>query len=106
MPTIRLRSPEGKVHTVEARPGASVMETAVKYGVPGIVAECGGGLSCATCHVYVSPDFLEMTGIAEDFEDDMLDDTLSERQPNSRLSCQIRMTDELDGLEVTIAPEQ
>lgn len=82
------------------------METAVKHGVPGIVAECGGGLSCATCHVYVSPKFLDMTGTAEDFEDEMLDDTISERQSNSRLSCQIRMTDELDGLEVTIAPEQ
>lgn len=106
MPAIRLQSPDGQSHTVEARPGASVMETAVKHGVPGIVAECGGGLSCATCHVYVSPEFLEKTGIAEDFEDEMLDDTVSERQANSRLSCQIRMTDELDGLEVTIAPEQ
>lgn len=82
------------------------METAVKHGVPGIVAECGGGLSCATCHVYVSPEFLEKTGTAEDFEDEMLDDTVSERKANSRLSCQIRMTDELDGLEVTIAMEQ
>lgn len=106
MPKIILRSPDGNTHTVDARVGASVMETAVKHGVPGIVAECGGALSCATCHVYVSGSCLERTGTAEDFEDEMLDDAASERRPNSRLSCQIRMSDELDGLEVEIAPEQ
>ncbi|GLB68307.1 2Fe-2S iron-sulfur cluster-binding protein [Arthrobacter mangrovi] len=106
MPKIILRSPDGNTHTVDARVGASVMETAVKHGVPGIVAECGGALSCATCHVYVSDSCLERAGAAEDFEDEMLDDATSERRPNSRLSCQIRMSDELDGLEVEIAPEQ
>lgn len=82
------------------------METAVKHGVQGIVAECGGALSCATCHVYIADSFVGITGPADDFEDEMLDDAAAERKPNSRLSCQIRMTDELDGLEIDIAPEQ
>lgn len=106
MPKIILRSPSGDIYTVAARVGASVMETAVKHGVPGILAECGGALSCATCHVYVADAFISLTGAAEDFEDDMLDDAAAERGPTSRLSCQIRMTDELDGLELDIAPEQ
>lgn len=106
MPKIILRSPDGSEHTLDARLGASVMETAVKHGVQGIVAECGGALSCATCHVYVAESCIGMTGQADDFEDEMLDDAASERRPNSRLSCQIRMTDELDGLEIDIAPEQ
>ena len=106
MPKIILRSPDGSEHTLDARIGASVMETAVKHGVQGIVAECGGALSCATCHVYIAESCIGMTGQADDFEDDMLDDAAAERKPNSRLSCQIRMTDELDGLEIDIAPEQ
>lgn len=106
MPKIILRSPDGRKHIVDARNGASVMETAVKHGVQGIVAECGGALSCATCHVYIAEAFVGITGPADDFEDEMLDDAAAERKPNSRLSCQIRMTDELDGLEIEIAPEQ
>jgi 2Fe-2S ferredoxin len=106
MPNIIFHSPDGSDHVVDARIGASVMETAVKHGVPGIVAECGGALACATCHVYVAPSFIGLTGVAEDFEDEMLDDAAAERQPNSRLSCQIRMTAELDGLKIDIAPEQ
>lgn len=82
------------------------METAIKVGVPGIVAECGGALSCATCHVFVDPEWISTTGQSEDFEDEMLDDAETPRTDMSRLSCQIRMTDELDGLELTIAPEQ
>ena len=106
MPTIIFHSPGGDTHKVGARAGASAMETAVKFGVPGIVAECGGALSCATCHVFVDPYWIEMTGSAEDFEDEMLDDAQTPRTPLSRLSCQIKVTDELDGLELTIAPEQ
>ncbi|MEH1017718.1 2Fe-2S iron-sulfur cluster-binding protein [Micromonospora sp. CPCC 206060] len=106
MPTIIFHAPDGTIHKVEARAGASAMETAVKLGVPGIVAECGGALSCATCHVFVSPEWLELTGTASEFETEMLDDAATERTPTSRLSCQIRMTDELDGLELTIVPEQ
>ena len=63
-------------------------------------------LACATCHVFVDPQWIEATGMAEDFEDEMLDDAETPRQERSRLSCQLRMTEELDGLELTIAPDQ
>ncbi|TFB75414.1 (2Fe-2S)-binding protein [Cryobacterium glaciale] len=106
MPKIVLHAPNGALFTVDAQIGASVMETAVKHGVPGIVAECGGALSCATCHIYVAEAYIDLTGRADDFEDEMLDDTVADRKPNSRLSCQIRMTAALDGLEADIAPEQ
>jgi ferredoxin, 2Fe-2S len=106
MPTIIFHSPGGETQKVDARAGASAMETAVKFGVPGIVAECGGALSCATCHVFVDPCWIEATGSAEGFEDEMLDDAQTPRTPLSRLSCQIRMSEALDGLELTIAPEQ
>lgn len=107
MPTIIFHSPDGDTHKVTARAGASAMETAVKFGVPGIVAECGGALlSCATCHVFVDPCWMDTTGSAEDFEDVMLDDAQTPRTPLSRLSCQIRLNDALDGLELTIVPEQ
>lgn len=82
------------------------METAVKNGVKGIVAECGGACACATCHVYVDEAFLGAVGEANDQEDDTLDGTAAERMPNSRLSCQIKMRTELDGLTVRIAPKQ
>lgn len=106
MPTIIFHSPDGGTHKVEARVGASAMETAIKLGVPGIVAECGGALACATCHVVVDPGWIDTTGVAEDFEDEMLDDAETPRQERSRLSCQIRMTDDLDGLELEIAAAQ
>jgi 2Fe-2S ferredoxin len=86
------------------------MEAAVKNDVPGIVAECGGFLACATCHVYVDHLWLERVGKAGEklgeMEDEMLDNAMSERLVGSRLSCQILMTEELDGLTVRIAPEQ
>ncbi|HEY3479194.1 MULTISPECIES: 2Fe-2S iron-sulfur cluster-binding protein [Amycolatopsis] len=106
MPKIVFTRPDGTAQTVDARPGASVMETGIKHGVPGIVAECGGALSCATCHVYVGEEHLPLVGAAAGFEDEMLDDAASERRPTSRLSCQIAMCDELDGLAVTVAPVQ
>lgn len=106
MPTIEFTSPDGSRRSVEARDGASVMETAVKLGVPGIVGECGGGLSCATCHVFIDEDQIELTGRADDFEEEMLEDAITPATDLSRLSCQIRMSDALDGLRVTIAKEQ
>lgn len=106
MPRITFISPDGTKHEVEAKVGASAMETAVKLGVPGIVGECGGGLSCATCHVFVEPGRIEITGTAGDFEAEMLEDAATPATQCSRLSCQIRMTDELDGLVLTIAAEQ
>jgi 2Fe-2S ferredoxin len=106
MTDITYISPDGTSTTLEARLGDSVMEVAVKHGVEGIVAECGGACSCATCHVYVDEAFTDRVGGAGDLEDDMLDGAAAERLPNSRLSCQIKMRDELDGLLVRIAPEQ
>ena len=106
MPKVTYIGPDGTETTLEARDGDSVMETAVKNGVKGIVAECGGACSCATCHVYVEPDYRELVGGPGDLEDDMLDGAESERKDNSRLSCQIKMNAELDGLTVRIAPRQ
>jgi len=80
--------------------GSSVMEGAVTNGVDGIVAECGGACMCATCHVYVDETFLDkLQPIAED-EQEMLNNTFAPRQPNSRLGCQIKITEDLDGLTV------
>lgn len=93
MSTVIYTADDGSVTTIDGRPGDSVMETAVRNGVPGIVGECGGSLSCATCHVFVAPDTLELVGPAGDLEDEMLDGTAVERQDNSRLSCQIKLED-------------
>ncbi|WP_338539226.1 2Fe-2S iron-sulfur cluster-binding protein [Janibacter terrae] len=106
MISVRLTSPSGELHEVVGRPGSSLMETAVKHGVPGIVAECGGACSCATCHVYVDEEFATQVGGADDWEDEMLEEAVAPRRPTSRLSCQIKLSEELDGLSVTIAPEQ
>lgn len=106
MPKVTYTSPDGTVTTLEARDGDSVMETAVKNGVKGIIAECGGACACATCHVYVDDAFADKVGEPGDLEDDMLDGASAERLPTSRLSCQIKMCDDLDGLCVRIAPEQ
>ena len=97
-------SSTGESRTVEAEDGATVMETAVRNAVPEIEAECGGACACATCHVYVDPEWVAKTGKAEPMEEDMLD-FASDVQPNSRLSCQIPFGPELDGLRVTIAQE-
>ena len=106
MPHVTYISPDGTETTLDARDGDSVMETAVKNGVKGIVAECGGACSCATCHVYVDDAFVDAAGGPNDLEDDMLDGAESERLPVSRLSCQIKMNAQLDGLRVRIAPKQ
>lgn len=81
----------GGVTTITGRPGDSIMETAVRNGVPGIVGECGGSLSCATCHVFVADDTLDLVGGPGDLEDEMLDGTAVDREENSRLSCQIKL---------------
>ena len=91
--------------TVEAENGMTVMESAVKNMVPGIDADCGGACACATCHVYVEPDWLEATGTREEMEEDMLDFAF-EVEDNSRLSCQIKVTDDLDGLTVRVPEKQ
>ncbi|MQA93485.1 MAG: 2Fe-2S iron-sulfur cluster binding domain-containing protein [Streptosporangiales bacterium] len=96
----------GRRYTVDATVGETVMATAVKNGVPGIIAECGGNCSCATCHVWVAGEFAPLVGGPGDMEDDLLDMGVSERRDTSRLSCQIRVTEDLDGLTVEIPPEQ
>ena len=83
----------------------TVMESAVKNMVPGIDADCGGACACATCHVYVEPDWLEKTGEREEMEEDMLDFAFDVRE-NSRLSCQIKVAPELDGLTVRVPEKQ
>ena len=106
MPKVTFRDAAGSEHAVDAMVGDSVMTTAVKSGVPGIIGECGGNVSCATCHVWVHEDFLPLVGPPGDFEDDLLDLAVSERRGTSRLSCQLKMTEALDGLTVDVPPEQ
>jgi 2Fe-2S ferredoxin len=91
--------PEGTARTVDAEEGSTVMENAIRNGIPGIEAECGGACSCATCHVYVAEEWEAVTGRPQPMEEDMLDFAFDVR-PNSRLSCQIRVRPELDGLVV------
>lgn len=99
MPSITYVDVDGARRTIEAAPNATVMEVALKNDVPGILGECGGACACATCHVYIDDDWMERVGPAEDMEQGMLDFAFDVRE-NSRLSCQIFMTPELDGLVV------
>jgi 2Fe-2S ferredoxin len=96
---------DGSERTIDARDGESVMETAVKNGVPGLDADCGGACACATCHVYVDEAFLAASGQQEEMERSMLDFAENVR-PNSRLSCQIKVTPALEGLRVTTPESQ
>lgn len=91
---------------VDAADGESVMRAAVRSGVPGIIGECGGNLSCGTCHVWVRDEFLELVGEPGEMEDDLLDMAVGDRRAGSRLSCQISMCEELDGLTVDVPDEQ
>jgi ferredoxin, 2Fe-2S len=90
----------GDTRQVSVPIGDSVMEGAIKNGIDGIVAECGGACQCATCHVYVDEAFLDLLNPMQEDEDQMLNTTASERRSNSRLGCQIRVTKELNGLIV------
>lgn len=96
---------DNQTFDVEGDDGATVMEAAIKNAVPGIEAECGGACACATCHVYVSDDWVEKVGSPEPMEEDMLDFAYDVR-PSSRLSCQIRISDALDGLKVNVPERQ
>lgn len=95
----------GESFDVDADTGSTVMEAAIKNSVPGIDAECGGACACATCHVYVDDAWVAKTGKAEAMEEDMLDFAY-EIKPSSRLSCQIRVSDELDGLVIHLPETQ
>lgn len=106
MPKVVYVSAQGDEKVIIGRVGESVMAAAVRNGVPGIIGECGGNTSCATCHVWVRDDFRGLVGEPRDLEDDLLDLGVSERRDSSRLSCQILLTDELDGLTVNVPAEQ
>lgn len=105
MPAITFIDFGGAARTVEGKTGASVMETAIQNDVPGIDAECGGACSCATCHVYVEPDWTDVVGPPSPMEEDMLD-FARDVEPNSRLSCQIKITAAMDGLTVRTPERQ
>ncbi|MDQ7018671.1 MAG: 2Fe-2S iron-sulfur cluster-binding protein [Robiginitomaculum sp.] len=96
---------DGTEHTVDVKPGITLMEAAVNNMVPGIDADCGGACACATCHVYIDPAFAEKTGSAESMEESMLD-FASDPKPESRLSCQITVTEDMDGLILRLPRSQ
>ncbi len=106
MPKVTYMSPAGASHEVDVPVGTTVMQGAVKNGIDGIVAECGGVCMCSTCHVFVEESFLDKLPPAQDTEEAVLEIAAEERQPNSRLSCQIKMTDALDGLVVHLPKRQ
>ena len=95
----------GKPHTIEVENGLTVMEGAVQNNIPGIDADCGGGMACATCHVYVKDEWFDKINKMNEGEEDMLDQAF-EPKKNSRLSCQITISDELDGLVVNLPSKQ
>lgn len=105
MPKINFVDSDGTNREVETKNGTSVMEAAVQNMIPGIDADCGGACACATCHVYVSNDWMDKLKTKDDMEDSMLD-FAEDVQDNSRLSCQILMNDELDGITVTTPESQ
>jgi ferredoxin, 2Fe-2S len=96
------KTADGREITLDLAAGLSLMEAATQRGVPGIIGECGGSMSCATCHVVVAPEWSDRAGTPSAFEDDMLDITEAGRQPTSRLSCQIKMSAALDGIVVSV----
>ena len=105
MAKIKYIEHNGKEHIVEVQNGLTVMEGAVQNDIPGIDADCGGSMSCATCHVYVKEDWYDKLPKKEMGEDDMLDQA-HEPNSNSRLSCQIMVSDDLDGLSVFMPEKQ
>ena len=105
MPKITYIDYNGKSETIEVSSGLSVMEGAIQNNINGIDADCGGSMACATCHVYVEEKWLNKLSKTEDAEQDMLDMAF-EPKKNSRLSCQILISDELDGLVVTTPKKQ
>ena len=105
MPKITYIDATGKERVVEAKNGMTVMETAIKHNIPGIDADCGGACACATCHVYVDGAFADKVGKPSAMEQSMLDFAENVKE-NSRLSCQIKIRDDLDGLKVTTPESQ
>ena len=105
MPKITYIENSGKKHIIEVQKGLTVMEGAVENNIPGIDADCGGGMACATCHVYVKEEWFDRINKKNEGEDDMIDQAY-EPKKNSRLSCQIQVSDEVDGLEVYLPEKQ
>ena len=105
MPKLIIIENDGTRHELEAAPGSTVMENAIRNSINGILAECGGACACATCHVYVDEAFADKAGKPDPMEEDMLDFAYDVR-PTSRLSCQIKMTADLDGLIVHVPEKQ
>ena len=105
MPKITYIEHGGKSHTIEVSNGLSVMEGAVQKNIPGIDADCGGSMACATCHVYVKEEWFNKLPKKEDGEEDMLDMAF-EPKKNSRLSCQLMVSEQLDGLVVDLPEKQ
>ena len=105
MPKITYKDFNGNSKTIDVENGLSVMEGAIQNGIQGIDADCGGAMACATCHVYVEEEWFDKIPKAEEAEVDMID-MAHEPKKNSRLSCQIIVSDELDGLEVTTPEKQ
>jgi ferredoxin, 2Fe-2S len=106
MPSVTYIEHDGSGKTLEVPVGTSVMQGAVQNSVEGIIGECGGGLACATCHCYVDAAWVDRVGAGSEAEDQMLDAAASERKPSSRLSCQITVSDALDGLVVHLPEKQ
>ena len=105
MPKITYKDKDGNSKTIEVEKGLTVMEGAIQNDIPGIDADCGGSMACATCHVYVEDSWFNKIPKAEDAENDMIDMAYNPKK-NSRLSCQIIVSDELDGLVVTTPEKQ
>ena len=105
MPKITYIENNGKSHTVEVDKGLTVMEGAVQNNIPGIDADCGGSMACATCHVYVKDDWYDKLDEKSEGEDDMIDQAY-EPKKNSRLSCQITVSDKIEGLVVHLPEKQ
>lgn len=105
MPKIHFILHSGAEHTVEARVGNSAMQTAVDNAVPGIIGDCGGNTLCATCHGYVDPGWLDKLEPASEDEAAILDGAMRV-EPNSRLTCQIRMSEQLDGIVIRLPVSQ
>jgi 2Fe-2S ferredoxin len=106
LPTVTYVHPDGVRETVSGSIGATIMQTAVAWGIDGIVAECGGNLMCGTCHVYVDEEWLERLPERAADEDEMLDETACPRMHNSRLSCQLVLEEALDGIVVALPARQ
>ena len=105
MPKITYITHDNQNYTIDVQNGLTVMEGAIQNDIPGIDADCGGGMACATCHVYVKEEWFDKLSKKEDGEEDMLDMAF-EPKKNSRLSCQLMVTDQLEGLVVNLPEKQ